>query len=181
VRTYSKMRRLFLGGKGDVFPGLNKLINQDSKSFTQLLFYCGTLYLQSLRMKLEYLYDISDGAKYKDVVSENLIRLYDFGQKETTQLIDLMYQQLVIGRQSIDLTTVDFIKAVNCLLILQVSSIDKGVLKTDKPTVFTCELTEQAYMNTIEYMKAAAKSGYNWLCDTSSDDIDFLYSAGGTW
>jgi len=30
-------------------------------------------------------------------------------------------------------------------------------------------------------MKAAAEIGYNWLCDTSTDNIDFLYSTGGTW
>ena len=132
-------------------------------------------------MKLEYLDDISDGGKYKDVVSENLIRLYDFGQKETTQLIDLIYQRIIIDKQSLDLTTLDFIKSVNCHLILQVSSSDNGVMQTDRPSFFTCRLTEQTFITAIEYMKAAADSGYNWLCDTSSDDIDFLYSAGGTW
>lgn len=136
---------------------------------------------QNQTMKLEYLDNISDNGKYKDVVSENLIRLYDFGQKETTQLVTLIYQRLILDKQSLDLTTADFIQPINCHVTLQLSSTDEGVIKTDKENIFICKLTEQTYITAIEYMKAAADSGYNWLCDTSSDDIDFLYSAGGTW
>ena len=132
-------------------------------------------------MKLEYLGEISEGGKYKDVVSENLIRLYDFGQKETTQLVNLIYHRLILDKQSLDLTTVDFIQPINCHVTLQLSSSDEGVIKTDKAEFFICLLTEQTYINAIEYMKAAADDGYNWLCHTSTDDIDFLYSAGGTW
>lgn len=131
-------------------------------------------------MKLEYLNDISDGGKYKNVVSENLITLYDFNQKETTELTDLIYRKVIVDKQGLDLSTLDFIQPVNCQLILQLSSTDKGILKTDKPNMFTCELTEQSYTSAIGFMKAV-DSGYNWLCDTSIDDIDFLYSAGGTW
>jgi len=132
-------------------------------------------------MKLEYLDDISEEGKYKDVVSENLIRLYDFGQKETTQLVNLIYQRLILDKQSLDLTTVDFIQPINCHVTLQLSSSDEGVIKADKAGIFICKLTEQTYITVIEHMKAATNNGYNWLCDTSTDDIDFLYSAGGTW
>lgn len=132
-------------------------------------------------MKLEYLDDISNGGKYKDVVSENLIRLYDFGLKETTQLVNLIYRRLILDKQTLDLTTADFIQPINCNVTLQLSSSDEGVIKTDKENLFICKLTEQTYITAIDYMKAAADSGCNWLCDTSSDDIDFLYSAGGTW
>jgi hypothetical protein len=140
-----------------------------------------TDFSQNQTMKLEYLDDISDSGKYKDVVSENLIRLYDFGQKETTHLVKLVYQRLILDKQSLDLTTTDFIQPINCRVTLQLSSSDEGVIKTDDPNSFICKLTEQTYITAIEYMKAAADSGYNWLCDTSSDDIDFLYSSGGTW
>jgi hypothetical protein len=136
---------------------------------------------QNQTMKLEYLDDISDGGKYKDVVSENLIRLYDFNLKQTTELADLIYQKLIADREKLDLSSVDFINPVNCQLILQLSSVDKGIVKTGKPNTFICDLTEQSYITAIGYMKTAADSGYNWLCDTSKDDIDFLYSAGGTW
>ncbi|ULQ55838.1 hypothetical protein KJS94_14405 [Flavihumibacter rivuli] len=132
-------------------------------------------------MKLEYLSDIGDDGKYKDVVSENLIRLYNFGQKETTMLVNLIYQRLILDKQNLDLTTADFIQSINCHVTLQLSSNDEGVIKTEKEDTFICKLTEQSYNTIIEYMKAAADSGHNWLCDTSIDNIDFLYSAGGTW
>jgi hypothetical protein len=132
-------------------------------------------------MKLEYLDDISDGGKYKDVVSENLIRLYEFGQKETTRLVDLIYQRIILDKQSLDLTSIDFIQPLNCHVTLHLSSSDEGVIKTDKANVFICKLTEQTYSTVIECMKAVKKNGYNWLCETSNDDIDFLFSAGGTW
>ena len=131
-------------------------------------------------MKLEYLDDISNGGKFKDVVSENLIRLYDFDQKETTLLIKLIYQRLILDNQSVDLAAADFIQPINCHLNLQLASIDEGVVKTDKDNFFICKLTAQTYVTATEYMKAI-DSGYNWLCDTSDDNIDFLYSAGGTW
>jgi hypothetical protein len=140
-----------------------------------------TGFIQNQPMKLEYLDDISEGGKYKDGVSENLIRLYDFGQKETTQLVNLIYQRLIVDKQSLDLTTIDFIEPINCHVTLQLSSSDEGVIKTDKADIFIVKLMEQTYITATEYMNAAADNGYNWLCDTSTDDIDFLYSTGGTW
>lgn len=131
-------------------------------------------------MKLEYLDDISDDVKYKDVVSENLIRLYDFNKKETTELADIIYKRLICDKETLDLSNLAFIVPLNCQLILQLATVDKGILKTDEPNIFICYLTEQAYLRAIEFMKGV-DSGYNWLCDTSNDDIDFLYSAGGTW
>jgi hypothetical protein len=131
-------------------------------------------------MKLEYLDDISDGGKYKDVVSENLIRLYDFNRSETIELANAIYKRLICDKEKLDLLSLDFIKPLNCQLNFQLSTIDKGILKTDEPNVFVCYLTEKAYLTAIELMNAV-DSGYNWLCDTSNDDIDFLYSAGGTW
>jgi hypothetical protein len=131
-------------------------------------------------MKLDYLSDISDRGKYTDVVSENLIRLFDFEQTQTKQLADLIYQRLIVDKQALDLATVDFIESINCQLTLQASSTDKGIMKTDRPNSFICEPTEQTYIVATEYMKAV-DSGHNWLCDTSADNVDFLYSAGGTW
>jgi len=71
--------------------------------------------------------------------------------------------------------------AINCHITLQLSSTDEGVIKTDQSGSFICKLTEQTYITVMEYMKAAADSDYHWLCETSSDNIDFLYSSGGTW
>jgi hypothetical protein len=139
-----------------------------------------TDFIQNQTMKLEYLNDISDGGKYKDVVSENLIRLYDFDQNETLQLAELFYKQLAIVGQSLELTSVAFIQSINCKLTLELSSKDEGVLRTEKVDEFICKLTKSTLTEAIENMKAVS-DGYNWLCDTSKDDIDFLYSSGGTW
>src|SRR5689334_968915 len=117
-------------------------------------------------MKLEYLDDISENGKYKGVVSENLVRLFDFTTNETTGLTELIYQKLIVERQSLHLSSLSFIESVNCQLSLQVSPNDDGILKTDQQKVFTCNLTEQSFLTVIEYMKAVS-SGYNWLCDTS--------------
>ena len=132
-------------------------------------------------MKLEYLDNISDSGRYKNVVSENLIRLYDFNQKETKELADLIYQKIIVDKEKLELTSIEFIKPVNCQLTLQLSTFDKGITKTDNEDLFMCDLTQQSYLTAIECMKAAADGGYNWLCDTSNDNIDFLYSIGGTW
>ena len=131
-------------------------------------------------MKLEYLDDISDGGKYKDVVSENLIRLYDFDQSQTRKLADLFLQNLITNNHTVDLSQVDFIEAINCQLTLRISPNDKGILRTEHQNIFTCELTKKTYQTAIEIMKGV-NSGFNWLCDTSNDNIDFLYSTGGDW
>jgi hypothetical protein len=110
-----------------------------------------------------------------------LIRLYNFKDEETKQLVNLVYQKLIVDKQSLDLTTVDFIQPINCQVTLTLSSSDEGVIRSGKANFFICKLTETAYLAAIEYMRATAGDGYTWLCDTSRDDIDFLYSAGGTW
>ncbi|RYE59103.1 MAG: hypothetical protein EOP48_01975 [Sphingobacteriales bacterium] len=131
-------------------------------------------------MKVEYLDDMTDGGKFKNVTSENLIRLFDFDQIQTADLTTEIYQKLIINKAKLDLSNLAFIELVNCKLVLQVSSSDKGILRTEEPNTFTCDLTEETYKTAIEKMKAI-DSGYNWLCDTSDDNIDFLYSSGGTW
>lgn len=131
-------------------------------------------------MKVEYLDDMTDGGKYKQVTSENLIRLFDFDQTQTANLTSEIYQSLIIDKQKLDLSNLTFIELVNCKLVLQLSSRDNGILRTEEPNKFVCDLTEETYKTAIEIMKAV-DSGFNWLCDTSDDNIDFLYSPGGTW
>jgi len=131
-------------------------------------------------MKLEYLEDISDSGKYTDVVSDNVIRLYDFDKKETLQLAEVFYKQLSLAGQSLELTSIDFIQSINCKLTLELSTEDKGVLRTGKANEFICKLTKPTLTEAIENIKAVGDD-FNWLCDTSKDNIDFLYSSGGTW
>jgi hypothetical protein len=54
-------------------------------------------------MKLEYLDNICDGGKFKQVVSDNLIRLYDFDESQTTVFAQASYQTLIIEKQVLNL------------------------------------------------------------------------------
>jgi len=96
------------------------------------------LCLQELHMKLEYLEDLLAGGKYDSVVSENLIRLYDFSITQTDQLIALILKHLIDGDNNFELGAVEFIQPVNCLLTLQLANTDKGILKTEQYNNFIC-------------------------------------------
>jgi hypothetical protein len=131
-------------------------------------------------MKLEYLDDINDGGKFEGVVSDNLVRLYDFDDVQTRKLIKLILTNIITNKNELNLSQVDFIETINCTLILQLSATDIGISKSADPNNFVCSLTQESFNNMIQLMEKVT-SGYNWLCDTSNDDIDFLYSKGGTW
>jgi hypothetical protein len=131
-------------------------------------------------MKLEYLDDLTDGGKFKNVVSKNLIRLYDFNSAEVKELIDLIQNVIIDNGHELEVSSQPFIQPINCNLLLRITEVDNGVLKTDKGNAFVCELTKTSFRTLIEKMKNVS-SGYNWLCDTSGDDIDLLFSSGGTW
>ena len=131
-------------------------------------------------MKLEYIHDLTAGGKYKDVVSENLVRLYHFDKIQTEKLTTLISKYIIGKKEKLNLSDIEFIESVNCQLTLQLSDTDIGILRTQKNDIFNCYLTKDTYLTAIEIMKTI-DSGYNWLCDISKDDIDFLYSSGGTW
>lgn len=93
-------------------------------------------------MKLEYLNNISDGGKFRQVVSENLVRLYGFDHDQTEALAHLIHQNLLLNKQALDLSNVAFIESLSCQLVLQLSHVDKGILPSDQVNSFTCYLTE---------------------------------------
>lgn len=133
-------------------------------------------------MKLEYLDDISEGGKYKQVVSENLIRLYHPEEGEAEQLIILIKRHLIDGNGALDLSTLNFIQSLNCRLTLEVSTESEGVIKITDDNTFVCRLTKPDHEDMIEMIELVGDGGgYNWLCETSEQNIDFLYSPGGTW
>lgn len=137
-------------------------------------------------MKLEYLDDISDNGKYPWADPDNLIRLYDFDQEEAFQLIKIIQSKLITGNESLDLSTVNFIKPINCSLKFEITEVDYGISVPSVNNHFVCRLTVQSYKNMISYMEAFSKQensldGYNWLYDPSEDKIDLLFSPGGTW
>ena len=136
-------------------------------------------------MKLEFLDDITDNGKYPYADPDKLIRLYDFNQSETQQLIDIIQSRIITNNESLDLSTLDFIQTENCNLRFEIGSVDIGI----KPSInnkFVCNLTVESYKTMVDYMKVFANKenslgGYNWLYDPSENKIDLLFSPGGTW
>lgn len=135
-------------------------------------------------MKLDFLEDMTGGGKYKNVVSENLVRLYDFDQKEAKQLqqaiIDFLKQKFL----SLNISELPFIESIECHLIFNISDTDEGIMKTAEKNVFHCNLIENGFIAMCAIMNPFIEydsSGYNWLCEVSDDNIDFLFSPGGTW
>jgi hypothetical protein len=131
-------------------------------------------------MKLEYLDDLTDGGKFSYVVSKNLIRLYDFDQVQSKELVELIHMVVIDSGDELDISALSFVQPVNCKLLFRVADFDEGVLRTFQADKFVCELTKQSFCNLIEKM-IKVSTGHSWLCDTSKDDIDLLFSSGGTW
>ncbi|HEY8971489.1 MAG TPA: hypothetical protein VIM64_20435 [Puia sp.] len=60
-------------------------------------------------MKLEFLDDLTDGGKYVDVVSERLIRLYDFDKHQASRLKKIIEEEGLGHKKEISLSALDFV------------------------------------------------------------------------
>lgn len=133
-------------------------------------------------MKLEFLKDTSEDGHYSDEVNEQLIRLYDFDAAEAEKFCASIQNNLIVKQQSLDLSSLDFIEAVNCNLILKLSETDEGIITSDNKN-FICELTPDNYMNIIKLCEPFCQNksrGFRWLYELDTP-IDFLFSPHGTW
>jgi len=133
-------------------------------------------------MKLEYLDDISAGGKYKDVVSDKLVRLYDFDNSQAEELQQIITKQIVDEKKTLEINKLKFVVPLNCTLTLRLSNHDIGITTTDKKN-FLCDLTINGYITMINLLEPfcnTSNDGYQWLYDTDAD-IDFLFSPGGGW
>ena len=99
-------------------------------------------------MKIEFLDDISDGGRFPQVVSDQLIRLYDFDSSHARKLRNTIQNLIFEDNNEIDLSTLDFIEPVNCNLTFQISDTDVGITSSDN-TNFVCNLTTDMYKKII--------------------------------
>jgi len=136
-------------------------------------------------MKLEYLHDLTANGKFKDVVSENLIRLWDFSPQEAKQFQDLIndfVKNNYVTKLSLDQE--EFIKSINCKLTLVKDEANNGINKLCEDE-FICKLNNDGYKHMIELIKPFVNedcNGYQWLDEqATTGNIDFLFSPGGTW
>jgi len=133
-------------------------------------------------MKLEFLDDISDGGRFQDVVSNRLVRLYDFDAIQAKKLKDNIIEHILKANKALDLSSLDFIEPINCNLTFIISDKDEG-LKCHEEMNFVCTLTPSSYQEMtllIEPFCEREIDGYQWLYDIDSP-IDLLFSPGGTW
>lgn len=131
-------------------------------------------------MKLEYLHDLTEGGLFKQVVSENLVRLFDFDEAETSRLCSLIQLEVLEKGKTFHLSDVDFVDSTNIQLQLELVEDDEGIVWLECPDILVCRLGRDGYKVLLDRMKSSG-TDHQWLCETSIVNIDFLYSSGGSW
>ena len=132
-------------------------------------------------MKIEFLDDISNGGQFKGVVSDKLIRLFDFDSSEADKF-QRAIKDLIKNDIKITLGSLNFIQSVNCSLTLSIDNEDLGIIRTGQAE-FECKLTTDSYKEMVALIQPFVNKesdGYQWLYDNMAE-IDFLFSPGGTW
>ena len=124
-------------------------------------------------MKLDYIDDYNE-------LQENLVRLYNFDMAEAIKFRDLLIEVVILKKQKLDLSQVDFIEPINCNLILGLFKTDEGILTKDNQTFF-CILTLKGFENMVKLIEPFCKKeskGYQYLYDIDNPtDLLFCPSA----
>ena len=95
-------------------------------------------------MKIDYLPELTDGGKYKHVVAEQIVRIWDFGYEEAQKLRQLILERIVGNNERLDIAEIPFIEQVSCHLIFEIADDDYGLITTDGFN-FICKLTHKHY------------------------------------
>lgn len=122
-----------------------------------------------VKMKLDYIENYNE-------LDENLVRLYNFDKSEAIKFRDLLIEVVILKKQKLDLSQVDFIEPVNCNLILGLFKSDEGILTKDNQTFF-CILTLQGFENMIRLIEPFCKKetrAHQYLYDIDNP-TDFLF------
>ncbi len=136
-------------------------------------------------MKLEYLDDITDGGKYPNADPDTLLRVFSFDQQEVQELINHIQDRVIDKKESLEISTLHFVKPLNCKLKLEISTEDVGIdLSSERR--FVCRLSLNSYINMLSNIRAFCDmnngmSGYIWLYDPAVEKIDLLFSVDGSW
>ena len=112
---------------------------------------------------------------------ENVVRLYNFDKYEAIKFRDLIKDTIVIRKQKLVLSQVDFIETHNCNLILGLFKTDEGIFSVDDKT-FYCALTVEGYHNLLNLIEPFCEKdtrGYQYLYDIDNP-TDFLFAPAGT-
>ena len=123
-------------------------------------------------MKLEFLYQINE-------FDEHAVRLSDFNSAQARAFRDTLQQVVINEQKSLDIHTLDFIEAVNCLFTLRIAAEDIGIEDVIGKHLY-CDLTLAGYNNMLRFLEPFCNKeskGYEWLYDIDTP-IGFLFSAG---
>ncbi len=126
-------------------------------------------------MELDYIESIN-------AFDDNVVRLYNFDKSQAIKFRDLINDTVVIRKQKLDLSQVEFIESRNCNLILGLFKEDEGILSDDNKT-FYCLLTLESYKTMLELLEPFCNKetiGYQYLYDVDNP-TDLLFSPAGTW
>ncbi len=133
-------------------------------------------------MKLEFLDDISDGGRFPQVASNQLVRLYDFDAAQAKLLKKEIQQTVLEEKQELNFATLNFILPINCNLVLNISNTNEGITFLSKSN-FQCNLTFEKFQEMVFLMEPFCDketNGYQRLYNIDTP-IDFLFSPGGSW
>ena len=124
-------------------------------------------------MKLDYIDNYNE-------LQENLVRLYNFDMAEAIKFRDLLIEVVILKKQKLDLSQIDFIEPVNCNLILGLFKTDEGILTKDNQTSF-CILTLKSFENMVKLIEPFCKKesrAHQYLYDIDNPtDLLFCPSA----
>jgi hypothetical protein len=133
-------------------------------------------------MKLEFLDDLSCGGKYPDVITDQLIRLFDYTVEEVNAFSETITNVLIKNQHSIEVDKLAFVQPINCTLKFELYHENIGIVQNNSFD-FSCQLTTDSFKDMISLLEPFTtdeSSGYQWLCD-SKTGIDLLFSEGGGW
>lgn len=126
-------------------------------------------------MQLDYIHNINNSG-------EHMIRLYNFNKDQAIKFRKSIQDSILINKKSLFLNELDFIEARNCELTLRIADDDIGII-SDDTVLFFCDLTLEGFQEMVDLLQpfcAKETKGYQWLYDIDNE-IDFLFSPGGTW
>lgn len=133
-------------------------------------------------MKLQFLHNIDNNGQFTDVVSNQLIRLFDFDHLQAAEFSKVVKETIIEKQMPLHLNSLGFIDAINCDVTLRIAKEDIG-LTTNNNINFYCDLTFETYQNMLQLIASFCHegcSGFQWLYDINTP-IDFLFSKDGFW
>ena len=123
-------------------------------------------------MKLEFLYQINE-------FDEHAVRLSDFNSIQAREFREVLKQEILIEKKSLEVHTLGFIESFNCQLTLRIATEDLGIEEVVGKHLY-CDLTLDSYKNMIKLLEPFCNKeskGYEWLYDVDTP-IGLLFSAG---